>query len=309
MMLVVTPQDFKKLSKACQSELIAMLGFSEANTDYLDESLAKFNDDEEVIADLYIQKPRYPSANDIVGDKQVIDISDEHAQSLIANISDKSLETLKLFAQGEPVDLNELVGINKPYENFNDLKRSFVGAVNRRLRTVTGNRQAVLFSSAKSRDGNEQTKIRVKPRTAAALRRVLNINEPLPEFTFYGDNGHVVTKANPDAKVLLEKFHQQLKTVWQQYSGHPSGVSVSISPAQIAEHYTNHGFALKIGVPIGWDNEASEIEYAFGEAISDIGEIKAKLRNLESGTGEERSDASIALVHPEFSGLLVMPDR
>ena len=307
MMLVVTPQDFKKLSKACQSELIAILGFSLGNTEYLDESFASFNEDEEIIADLYIQKPRHPSANDIVGDKQVIDISDEHAQSLIANISDKSLETLKLFAQGEPIDLNELVGISKPYENFNDLKRSFVGAVNRRLRTVTGNRQAVLFSSAKSRDSNEQTKIKVKPRTAAALRRVLNINEPLPEFTFYGDNGHVVTKADPDTKELREKFHQRLRTVWQQYSGHPSGASVSISPAQIAEHYTNHGFALKIGVPIGWDNEASEIEYAFGEVISDIGEIKAKLRNFESGIGEERSDASIALIHPDIPELLAIP--
>ena len=74
-MIIVTPQDFRRLSKACQLELISMMGYAEATTGYSGESISGFAGDEEIIADLYMQKPRHPTANDIVGDKQVIDIT------------------------------------------------------------------------------------------------------------------------------------------------------------------------------------------------------------------------------------------
>jgi hypothetical protein len=70
----------------------------------------------------------------------------------------------------ERVDIDDLVGAGKPYKDMNDLKRSFVGAVNRRLRTVVGNRGAVLFSSDR-----DKKRIRVLPMTAAALQHVMGI--------------------------------------------------------------------------------------------------------------------------------------
>lgn len=301
MMIVVSPQDFKKLSRACQLELISMIGFSVGNAEYPYDSLAG---EDEAIADLYIQKPRHPVANDIVGDKQVIDISNEHAQSLIANISGKSLETLKLFAQGEPIDLNELVGTDKLYENFNDLKRSFVGAVNRRLRTVTGNRLAVLFSTVKSKTGEEETRIRVKPRTAAALRSVLNILEPLPEFDFYDTDGHLVLKAEANTKEIQDKLQHKLTTVWQSFTGHPNQVSVFVSPIQIAEHYVSHGFTIKMGSAVAWDDENSEPEYAFSEPITSLEALAAKFNNL--GADADQQNTQIALSHPDASQILAL---
>ena len=301
MMIVVSPQDFKKLSRGCQLELISMIGFSVGNAKHLYDSLAGEDD---AIADLYIQKARHPVANDIVGDKQVIDISNEHAQSLIANISNKSLETLKLFAHGQPIDLNELVGTDRLYENFNDLKRSFVGAVNRRLRTVTGNRLAVLFSTVKSKAGEEETRIRVKPRTAAALRSVLDILEPLPEFDFYDIDGHLVLKADANTKLIQDKLQQKLTTAWQLFTGHPNEASAGVTSMQIAEHYLSHGFAIKMGSAVAWDDESNEPEYAFSEPIKGLEALTAKLTNL--GIDAEQHNTQIALIHPDVTELLAL---
>ena len=307
MMIIVTPQDFRKLSKVCQLELISMMGFSDGNTEYSGDILSGFAGDDEVIADLYMQKQRHPTANDIVGDKQVIDISNDHAQSLIANISDKSLETLKLFAQGEPIDLDTLVGANKLYENFNDLKRSFVGAVNRRLRTVTGNRQAVLFASVKSKSGeDDETRIRVKPRSAAALRIALNIREPLPEFEFCNSDGHLLLMSDDSTKYSRDKLQQRLSSAWQEFVGHATDLSTSVTSTQIAEHYVSRGFSIKMGSAVGWDNNNSEPEYAFSEAISSLDELTEKLYNLESRLGDEQGYTQIAIMHPDVVDLLAI---
>lgn len=303
MMIVVSPQDFKKLSRTCQLELISLIGFSVGNAEYPYEALTA---EDEIVADLYIQKPRHPVANDIVGDKQVIDISNDHAQSLIANISGKSLETLKLFAQGEPIDLNELVGTDKLYENFNELKRSFVGAVNRRLRTVTGNRQAVLFSSLKSKAGEDETRIRVKPRTAAALRSVLDILEPLPDFDFYGIDGHLILNADTKTKTIQDQLQRKLATVWQSFTGHPNQIASSVSPIQIAEHYVSNGFAIKMGSAVAWDDKNSEPEYAFSEPITNLEALKVKFTNLELGVDAEQQNTQIALIHPDITNLLAL---
>ncbi|MDO8943839.1 MAG: hypothetical protein Q7U75_11695, partial [Desulfobacterales bacterium] len=76
---------------------------------------------------------------------------------------------LKRFADGGSVSLDSLIGEGNPYETFNDLKRSFVGAVNRRLRTVTKIRTAVLFRKSAS---PEEEGISVKDLTAQSLRAV-----------------------------------------------------------------------------------------------------------------------------------------
>ena len=301
MMIIVSPQDFKKLSRACQLELISMIGFSTDDAVHPYDSIA---DEHGSIADIYMQKPRQPVANDIVGDKQVIDISNEDAQSLIANISEKSLETLKLFAHGQPIELNELVGKDKLYENFNDLKRSFVGAVNRRLRTVTNNRLAVLFSTVKSKDGKEETRIRVRPRTAAALRVALNILEPLPSFNFCDINGHLISKSDTTSKSALEKLQQKLAAVWQSFNGHPNEGDVSVSHIKIAEHYVSNGFAIKLGSVVAWDDKNSEPEYAFSDSINSFEALSTVCANLNGGEDADIHNMRFALTHPEVDELL-----
>lgn len=177
-MLTITPNDFRKLSESCQRELIGLLGYMGVNEGvsddesipYEDSFLRLDNDDSYLpIPDSQETSPR---------SKCVIDITPEQAKELIANISGKSIETLRCFVSGEPVPLGDLIGKNKSYSNLSDLKRSFVGAVNRRLRTVTGYRQAVLFLTVKSDNPQIETKISVRQVTATSLRLALGLVIP-----------------------------------------------------------------------------------------------------------------------------------
>lgn len=180
MMLILTEDDMSRLSLACQTELQQLLfakitGNEESfDGDYLGvddafsleippegESLGSFD---HTIAD---------KARDI---KRVIDITVGEAQGLVANISKKSLQTLSLFVAGEPVRLDALVGSGKTYESLTDLKRSFIGAVTRRLRTVTRNKTAALFLKSVTAEG-EQDAIAVRAISAESLRVVLGISK------------------------------------------------------------------------------------------------------------------------------------
>jgi len=101
--------------------------------------------------------------------KNVIDIDIDQAQALIANLSDKSIETLHLFTQKEAIQVKSLVGDGMAYKDYIELKRSFVGPVNRRLRTVTGNKTAVLFL----KEGEEE--MAVKEMTADSLAAIFPV--------------------------------------------------------------------------------------------------------------------------------------
>ena len=89
--------------------------------------------------------------------------------------------SLKSFATNSLTTTDDLIGEGQPYKDMNDLKRSFVGAVNRRLRTVVGHRGAVLFSSDR-----DKKRIRVLPLTASALRHVMGIahQPPIDDMDF-----------------------------------------------------------------------------------------------------------------------------
>lgn len=104
--------------------------------------------------------------------KNVIEIDEREAKELISNLSDKSIDILRKFTTEAPVTIADLVGEGKPYSTFVELKRSFVGPVNRRLRTVTGNRAAVLFLKVNEDDAD----IAVKKATALALATALKPN-------------------------------------------------------------------------------------------------------------------------------------
>lgn len=171
MMITLTPEDFRKLSLPCQREIITLLGFDSGETTWTGSSPEFYGEDLEFMPEESFQ-PQYDASDNASGSKFVVDITLEQAKALIANISDKSVNTLKLFASDAPIDIDDLVGDGKAYENFTDLKRSFVGAVNRRLRTVKKNKRAVLFRSVKSDDNPDQPMISVRPDTATALKEL-----------------------------------------------------------------------------------------------------------------------------------------
>lgn len=168
--LVISSEDFRRLSPATQKELLAVL----MGGDNEGDAMFGMDDGDSVPA----SSTQGSSAN---AGKRVFPINPAQASELLSNLAEKSQQTLRLFAEGERVSVDDLVGEGRPYKDMNDLKRSFVGAVNRRLRTVVGNRSAVLFSSDRDRQ-----KIRVLPMTASALRQAMGIPEPEVLDTYDG---------------------------------------------------------------------------------------------------------------------------
>ncbi len=171
MFLVLTMQDLARLSPELRAEL-KEFAFGRSDADYEELELPDWgiSDGADLEAEHNLAPP-WPDSTERSGDsKKVIDISAEEAKALLGNLSAKSIETLRKFASGESVAFDSLVGPGNAYENLSDLKRSFVGAVNRRLRTVTRNRSAVLFRKI---DGEGGVSIAVRPMTAAALQQAM----------------------------------------------------------------------------------------------------------------------------------------
>ena len=167
MQLHITSEEFRRLSPATQRELLMLLTGDDGAEDYL-------GTDE-------FEPPS--GANGNGSDRRVVGITVEQTKELLSNLADKSQQTLRLFAQSERVEIDVLVGEDMPYKDMSDLKRSFVGAVNRRLRTVLGDRGVVLFSSDRDRK-----RIRVLPVTASALRHVMGMEMTSPTEAFAWDS-------------------------------------------------------------------------------------------------------------------------
>lgn len=164
MMLILTEQDLAKMPATLRRELQQFL-LSRLDGGEHDVFVDEYDVDE---LPSHLESPSFLDT-DSSNTKQVIDINATQAQALIGNLSEKSISTLRRFAAHEAVPLDDLLGDGKPYTNFTDLKRSFVGAVNRRLRTVTRNRSAVLFRKTAPEDLGGQDGIAVRPKTAMAL--------------------------------------------------------------------------------------------------------------------------------------------
>ncbi len=180
MMIILGPGDISRLSPQCRAE-IQRLVFeqNDDSTEFPPEDAIFFEMSAEDAPHFYTSEPDSEGR----AGKRVIGISTLHAKALIANISERSLETLTLFAEGNPIELDQLVGPERPYENLTDLKRSFVGAVTRRLRTVTKNRQAALFlqKSLTNADGNVVPAISIRAETTDALREALGLPHRVQE--------------------------------------------------------------------------------------------------------------------------------
>ena len=58
--------------------------------------------------------PSNPTETD--NTKQVISITKEQTVELLANIAVKSQQTLRMFAQAERVEIDDLIGDGKPYK-------------------------------------------------------------------------------------------------------------------------------------------------------------------------------------------------
>lgn len=172
MMILLSSNDMDRLSTACRHE-IQLLFFSRQSEDFpADDEVFGF----ETPSDFHSFDTSTDTHDDVENDtRRVVQINPDQAKKLVANISEKSLQTLQLFTSGLPVRVDALVGKDKPYENLTDLKRSFVGAVTRRLRTVTRNKKVSLFlrDSVTGNDGDEKVAISVRPATAESLLGVL----------------------------------------------------------------------------------------------------------------------------------------
>ena len=171
MQVVISAESFRKLSPATQNEILSLLlGLSEElpNTKIVQDFDA-----------LHVQEVL--DADDSIK-RRVLAISTPQAMDLLSNLAEKSQQSLRMFAERERVNVDELVGEGRPYKDMNELKRSFVGAVNRRLRTVVGDRSVVLFSSDRNRK-----RIRVLPSTASALRRAMGIQDLVEEEECFDD--------------------------------------------------------------------------------------------------------------------------
>ncbi len=177
MMLIVTKQDLTRMPAALRDQLMSFM--FETKLDLETENLCSevgYDDFYQTFSaipllDREIDLESRINIEPVLKTKTVIDIDEEQVEALLANLSEKSIETLRLFASGEPVVVNTLVGDGCPYASFLELKRSFVGPVNRRLRTVTQNRSAALFRKAAG--GEHDIRISVKPRTAEAIQNIL----------------------------------------------------------------------------------------------------------------------------------------
>lgn len=266
-MITLSPEDFRKLSTICQQEILALLTGGEVDVQPRDDemSLPFESGDRFIGLDEHLvfqgsemdhewtsvaQTPGLPET----GTKTVIDISPEQARELIANVSEKSQEALRLFASGQPVLLEVLIGPSAPYRDLNDLKRSLVGAVNRRLRTVTENRSAVLFSSDR-----DKTRIRVTPLSAAALRQALNVQEPLPNIEYFDQHGHAIAASSE----LAVEFQNIVQEAWVELSLRPYEGRAGLTMAQIFGYLLGHGFKLATGKPVAEEEGNHSLRYEF----------------------------------------------
>jgi len=240
MMITLSGADFHKLSSPCRAEILKLM----------------MNDGESFVEDFLHQ----PSISEIAAEmeevvteeKKVVNLSLAEAGDLLSNISDRSRQTLKLFAPGQPVSLDALVGKDRPYKDYVELKRSFVGAVNRRLRTVSGNRNAALFSSDR-----DKTRIKVTPRTSRSLRNLFEMPEPLPNMEFCDHEGRDIDQKNPKC----QKFKNELSDIWGVVDARSFPENSVELISKIFKHFVGNGLDLYVRTPSNWDNEANTPKY------------------------------------------------
>lgn len=251
MMLVISASDFRKLSTRCQQELLAILTSNAGQVDAFDERDSQ-NDFQGSAPEIAASAMRDTNSDTALEERRVVDIDIEEAHMLIANIGDESLQTLRLFALGQPVALEDLVGPDRPYRDYAYLKRSFVGAVNRRLRTVMKkqdkNRSAMLFGRTRG------DRIRVTPLSAASLRQAFNIPEPLPIREFLDSNG----SALPSDTEAVMALRDSLTSAWKDFAGRPKRQRAHADRIESARYLIAKGFQVRLGAHVEHGDDSVE---------------------------------------------------
>ena len=210
-MILITPDDFSRLSPSCQQELL-MVFTSSGQTSPVgvsENDLTGFDGDghgdgakpsPNSVGEVLAATPEMGAAkNPRISEKKIVQISVDQARQLIANISPLSQKTLRLFVYGEWITVDSLIGPGKDYPNMTALRKSLVGGIVRRLRTVTGNRNAVLFAS-----NPDKSSMKIGHHSAAALREAFNLPEPQPHSDFYHhSNGYQGEEMPPESNAPL----------------------------------------------------------------------------------------------------------
>jgi len=188
MMILISKADFCRLSPACRQELLALLTssgqLSQSDLNSYDSSgSGDGRTDLERSAPvtkgiISAHAPLVPvSKTRRNAKKRIVGLSVDQARRLIANVSLRSQNTLKLFVFGDWVRVDALIGPDKDYADLTVLKRSLIGGITRRLRTVTCDRDAVLFVG-----NSDKSALCLWPVNADALRQALNLPEPPPRL-------------------------------------------------------------------------------------------------------------------------------
>jgi hypothetical protein len=257
MMILLAPHDFQKLSSACRAEILKLVmnggESSEASLSGESGEVDANSETEEVVNE----------------EKKVLSLSAAEAGNLISKISDGNKQSLRLFATGQSVFMDALVGQDRPYKKYVDLKRNFIGAVNRRLRTVSGNRNAALFTSDR-----EKTRIKVTPRTAESLRRAFGLDEPLPSLNFCDAQG---IEIKPDAPQCIP-LNDALANAWASVNSKDLPENRTDLFCYVLQHFIDAGFELFVRSPITWNEDNQNIDYE----IRTVRDPKSEIQKLKT---------------------------
>jgi len=294
---MISPEDFRRLSATCKQELIALLNSPDKQPPE-DEIAAPFEGLEGEAMDYDQSEPDYPAIDDVFDKKRVVSITVKQAAELVAKFSAKPRETLKLFASGLPLSPEDLfIGENRPYVDKATFKRSFVGAVNRRLRnTVWKGREdrPVLFSS-----NFDESRISIKPLTAASLRQALDVAEPTPEFEFFEtESGEYVPTTTKAAKQLQER----LQMAWREFAERPDDGCWSIGRNRALRHFIDLGFQASIGTTVAWNEKLESPVFKFDSTAAST-HLHARLK-LPPGVEDDCECLEIFLSHPDLPGVV-----
>ena len=303
MMLMISPEDFQRLSPECRQELIALLSSRDVALSDEDVSSSWGGPGH---GDHHRREPDDSTNDEGFDKKRVVSIKIKQAEELVAKFSDKTKATLKLFALGAPLSPEELWGQNRRYEDKPAFKRTFVGAVNRRLRnTVWKGKEdrPVLFSS-----NEDETRISVKPLTAAALRQALQVAEPMPTFEFFDKASGVCLLADSDD---AHKLREMLELAWKDFSGRPEYGQYRISEENSLKHFIDHGFQASVATTIGWNEDSENPVYGF-ESPQSSPQLRARLGVPFNNVGEsehykEYESLELFLSHEDMPGVMAGP--
>lgn len=240
-------------------------------------------------------EPAAPEAEE-PGDP-IADISIPEARQLVLGLSEKNLRVLSLFAKNVEVEYEELIGESGVYPSQVDFKRSFVGAVNRRARTVLKDRSTRLlevFSDVSSGPGAYAW---LSEKTAFALRVALDVPEPFPglcldrsdgadlEQVLSGEDGLFIP---PESKRTMQ-MRVRLTEIMAKFGRHGEQLEERLS---LLATLVARGFSV-------FRHGAPSYGYSFDEMSTHVGHATNALPTINRWWAETPTLAAFGLIDTE----------